>query len=295
MKKGSYYSNLIVLMGGCCSISPEQVDLPELPSNIVVVDDSSSDDLKEAFFTCLSDSFCGTTTSAGEPVLSWVVAATKEEAASIDHCKPLKEEPSAERKAFFKEFMKFLFINANKHRMCLALKNEQGEVVAGTICYPPNDRDLHNSFNGTCEFMRIVNELGGFSKMHPYWSVGRQAKAFHILGQTMAKGHHDAMNKQRHVYVCCFGTHPAHQGKGCGGILMAFLNTCADKWQVPSYLECNGVKNETFYGKHGYKEKKRMTIVLDGDAEFKPDGLEGMAAMVRPSASSISEAVGLLG
>lgn len=274
-------------MGGCCSIAAEIVDLPELPSNVVAVNESSPDELKQAFLTCIADSFCGTRSTNAEPVLSWAMYTTKEEAASIDHCKPLPEEPSAERKAFFKEFVQFIFINAEKHGMCLALKNADGDVVSGTISYPPNDRDLHASFNGWCEFMRIAGELGGFFNLHPYWSVGRQAKAMDVIGATMAKGHHHIMGKERHVYVCLFATNPNDQGKGHGGVLLEFLNNCADKWEVPSYLECNGIGNERFYGNRGYEMKERMAIVLKGDADFKPDGLDGMAAMRRPISSRI--------
>ena len=60
---------------------------------------------------------------------------------------------------------------------------------------------------------------------------------------------------------------------------MTFLLESARRMEVPAYLECSGEKNERFYTNNGYKLMQRYEVKYK-DQCFKPDALDGMAAMV---------------
>jgi hypothetical protein len=107
---------------GCASSTPVVPDLPAMPSNIVQLLPGSASDLKESCVELLTTSFCGTSAAAPEGLLNWAL----DPSCSVDEdpSKPLKEEPSAERKKHFRWLVNFSFDLALPHGGCFAVMKD---------------------------------------------------------------------------------------------------------------------------------------------------------------------------
>ena len=240
----------------------------------------------------MSKSFCGTATTPPEGVLSWGLGGT----GVIEHTKPLPAElvenidEFQKRKDFFKFVIQFSFTAAGRHGGCFSVRDEEGKMGCHAITFPPNNRELHKQ--GSCEMMWIMNQLGGMSKLHPAFNEGEAAIRLDVMDKTMQAGH-DKYAQKPHIYVWCLGSSPEQQGKGHGRTLLQHITAAADRMKVPTYLETSGEKNERFYTRNGFKvlERLPMTYVSESktkeygektEVTFRPDGLEGMSACVRP-------------
>ena len=73
----------------------------------------------------------------------------------------------------------------------------------------------------------------------------------------------------RHDYLTFLGVHPARQGWGIGGALLADHHARLDAGGVPAYLEADDARNRQFYRRHGYADRGDP-IVLDGRALMWP-------------------------
>jgi GNAT superfamily N-acetyltransferase len=56
-----------------------------------------------------------------------------------------------------------------------------------------------------------------------------------------------------HWYLPLIGVDPAHQGKGYGAALMAFVLQECDREHLPAYLESTNPRNISLYLRHGFK------------------------------------------
>jgi ribosomal protein S18 acetylase RimI-like enzyme len=57
-----------------------------------------------------------------------------------------------------------------------------------------------------------------------------------------------------HWYLPLIGVDPAHQGRGCGGALLAFALAQCDRDGLPAYLESTNPRNIGLYRRHGFEE-----------------------------------------
>ena len=244
-----------------------------LPAGIIHVNERSSQTLQDEFARLIGMSFCGSTGTAPEGALSWVF---DPKSSGDNPSGPLLEEPSAARVRFFEALGKFISIQGIRHGGCFALRDESEKLVAATVTIPPNKKNLHHM--GGCEQWYVMNQMGGMSAMPPELTSGPSEKRSGLLEKTMLQSHKSHASGE-HLYVFAFATALGEQGKGYGRKLMEFLVASADRMNVPAYLECSGAKNERFYNNNGYQLKQRYPIEFQGDS-FKPDGLDGMAAMV---------------
>lgn len=55
-----------------------------------------------------------------------------------------------------------------------------------------------------------------------------------------------------HWYLAILGTHPAHQGHGVGGALIAAVTDRCDAEGVAAYLESSKEENVALYARHGF-------------------------------------------
>merc|ERR1712196_323929 len=101
-----------------------------LPEGIIQVTENSEQELIKEFSDCIGDSFCGTSTSRPEAVLSWAYDsnASGENPASV-----LTAEPSPARVKYFKYLGAFITHTGLRHGGCFALKNADGKIVAATV------------------------------------------------------------------------------------------------------------------------------------------------------------------
>jgi hypothetical protein len=284
-----------------CSASSEGID-PKvyfpygLPEDLVHVTPESPQELQDEFVEGFAASFCGTNEQAPEPALSWAYMSPGMN--DVDHTKPLSKEVTeskdfSERVVFFRYLMHLCFVHAGRHGGCFALK-ESGKLVAFTITFPPNKRGIYKM--GFCEMMHVVVQLGGFQKMPKavkkvLITEGEPGVRMDVIDKAMGLSHKThCPNEVPHIYIWCFGVKPGCQGNGYGRKLITYMGECADRMKVPTYLECNGTKNERFYGNNGYKVEERYPLVYTDkkggektEHSFQPDGLPGMSACVRPS------------
>ena len=73
----------------------------------------------------------------------------------------------------------------------------------------------------------------------------------------------DPLVEQSRKELCkdpCFiieqlATHPDHNGKGVGTLLLKAVTDIADKQNKVCYLECSGQKNLGFYSRRGFEKK----------------------------------------
>eukprot|EP00943_MAST-04B_sp_MAST-4B-sp1_P006467 g6467.t1 len=244
-----------------------------LPEGVIQITETSPPGLIKEFSDVIGNSFCGTKESRPEAVLSWVYDPN---ASGENPASPLSDEPSAARTKFFQYLGAFTTRAALRHGGCFALRNSEGKIVTATVTYPPNSKKLYHT--GLCEMLRIVKTLGGAKNVPPEMQSGDTKKKMEILDKIMKKSH-KAHAIGRHLYVNCFATAVGYQGQGNGKKLMTFLVESARRMEVPAYLECNGEKNERFYINNGYTLMQRYEIKYK-DQIFKPDGLDGIAAMV---------------
>ena len=261
----------------CCLPKPaNEVYLPELPPGVIQLTVDSPKEVRDQFVELISQSFCGTTKTAPEPLLSWTFE--DPEILGIEHTHPLAVDPSQERQEYFDWLMGFCTAAGERHGGCFALQDPTSKkLVAATVTFPPNDRHLHNP--GICVQWNAVKQTGGFMQMP--WSTlnGPTGQKLDVADVIMKKAHTENA-PGRHLYVQVFATSPEHQGKGYGSKLMQFLVDSADHMKVDAYLETCGSKNETYYSKFGYTVSKRYPIEFNG-RRYLPDGMDGMAACVR--------------
>jgi hypothetical protein len=253
-------------------VLPEQYAGPDgLPEGIIQVTDSSEPALISEFIDVIATSFCGSTDSAPEAALSW---AYDPDASGENPTDVLMVEPSAARVKYFKALGGFCVHSGLRHGGCFALKGANGKLVAATVTFPPNNKNLHKT--GICEILHIVKKLGGAKNLPPEMKGGDSEKRMQQVSNAMEKSH-KTHAKGLHLYVLAFASAIGHQGQGYGRKLMAFLVESARRMNVPAYLECSGEKNERFYKNNGYALMQRYELKYK-DQTFSPNG--GMAAMV---------------
>ena len=266
-------------MGQCCiagsmAVTPEfYAGADGLPEGVIQITETSPPQLIKEFSDVIGNSFCGTNESRPEAVLSW---AYDPNASGENPAIPLSDEPSAARKNYFQYLGAFITRSGLRHGGCFALRNSEGKIVCATVTFPPNSKKLYHI--GLCETMSIVDTLGGMKNMPPEMKSGDSEKRMGIVDKIMKKSH-KAHASGRHLYVNAFATAVGYQGQGNGKKLMTFLLESARRMEVPAYLECSGENNERFYTNNGYKLMQRYEVKYK-DQCFKPDALDGMAAMV---------------
>jgi len=235
----------------------------------------SYDDMKRIFIELIATSFSGDDKRAPEAVLSW--CQNPECSENGNPAAPLKIEFyqnfHEHRIKYFKVVIEFCFEAAVRHGGCFALYDED-KMVAATITLPPSKIPLHKL--GLCEMMAVSSRVKGIEML----SRPPIRKRMDALDKIMAKGHDEAIGKKEHIYVWAFASDINLQGKGYGRKLMGYLNKLGDHMLVDTYLETSGIRNERFYGHHGFELSKRYSIVCGQDT-FKPDDLDGLSTMIR--------------
>jgi len=175
--------------------------------------------IHEEFINVIATSFCGTTTTSPEAIISWSYSV---DSSGIEPAKPLTNEPSPERQAYFKWVGGYIFHAGFRHGGCFALR-EAGKLVAVTVLmYVAEGTTPYKQ--SMCEFMSIAGKLGGMSNVPE--EIGNPRNA--ALDGLFANTHADAMGNKRHLYVFAVATVPGEQGKGYGRRLMELVGKCAD-------------------------------------------------------------------
>lgn len=251
--------------------------LPNLPENIIQINESTSKEQREEFERVIAKSFCGSTKSSPEGLLNWFFEGGKP---GVNPNDPLKEDPSPAREEFFLTGLaKFNVATVLRHGGCYALLDSTGKIVGATSFFPPSNKPIYKM--GMCEFIWVANQLGGMGALPKEMTSGDSCKRGEIVEKVMSKCHSECITG-KHIYVAVLGILPDEQGKGYGRKLMEFLNAAADNMGVPSYLEYSSVQNVKFYEKNGYKVVNEYEAKYKDDI-FKPDGVDkGVRGMVRP-------------
>ena len=259
---------------GCCipkSLKVVPIDYnSNVPKGIVNITEESSPDRINEFGDLIAESFCGTTTTAPEPVLAWIFDhgdGSFELDAGTTPAEVLKQDPSEERKAYFKWLAYFCIHQSLRHGGCYALEDTDGKLCSAAITIPPNNNRLYDV--GFCEMMGIINKLGGESMVPKIISSGIGSKKLKELEKVL-KNAHQKHASNRHLFLSVFATKPSEQGKGHGDKLLTFINDSAKFQKVPIYLETSSKKNIDFYNKRGYIIAEKCPIVVSG-FEFKAD------------------------
>lgn len=66
--------------------------------------------------------------------------------------------------------------------------------------------------------------------------------------------------KRPHYYLATIGTVPEAQSRGLGAAVMAPVLARCDQSSMPAYLEASTERGVTFYERHGFEVKERVTI-----------------------------------
>jgi ribosomal protein S18 acetylase RimI-like enzyme len=82
-----------------------------------------------------------------------------------------------------------------------------------------------------------------------------QDDVFAVFEQ-MAKYH----PAEPHWYLPLIGVDPAHQGRGYGDALMAYVLQRCDRDRAPAYLESTNPRNISLYRRHGFEARGRIQV-----------------------------------
>ena len=219
----------------------------------------------------LVSAFCGSTTSAPCPIMSWVYTGTSQ-------LGPLASAPNEQRVSWFKYNMGFsALICQGRGGLYALVDKETGKVVSAAGVIPPGARRMNQM--SLREMIAIDGKLKRPKKdkaLDGKW-IARNS----YLTKTMSSTHTE-LAPGDHLYVLVFGSDPAAQGTGAGSALMGFLHKLADADGVPMYLESGAEKGPGFFAKKGgFEQSKRVTLSHGKAENFDANG--GLVAMVRPA------------
>lgn len=228
----------------------------------------------------VSRAFCGTESTAPEPVNAWAYGGTTV-------LGPLSAAPAPERAAWFQWACAFGM------RACLGVggvyalvDTASGQVVAATGVFPPGKRNMGGM--SMRELMAIFGAMpeggmGGPNKDRVW--VGELPDGTTdrcMAAEKCMSAKHKELMAGDHLAVYLFGSDPAAQGTGAGSALIAFVNQLADAEGVVSYLETAGQGGPGFFAKKGgFEEVQRLPVLYSKGADYDADG--GMCCMVRPA------------
>ncbi len=269
---------------------------------------NSPQELIEEFTDVLASSFCGDYCSPPEAMLSWCFKSP--EMTENDHTKTLsndmtKGEGWKHRTEFYRNMAEWTFLHARRHGGCFALKDPNPEEDSDYGTDDDGDEKSSNAIkNAKIVAVAVVfppnNKRGLGEERAP--KVPRDGDEpqvrFALLKKTLKLSHDTHFPGGRQcMYIHSLGVAPGSQGQGHGRTLITLIGECADRMKVPCYLETAGTACEGFFGHNGYKVERRYPLVYNvategGEEErsFKPDGLDGFAAMIRPCADSSNRA-----
>jgi len=174
----------------------------------------------------MARSFCGTTTTAPEPMIDWAYCNREAAAAYV----PLPEGPSEARLAYYVWTCKFILLLTVSRGGTYALVDKASSaVVAATGTVPPDAPPIPVGTN--CEVMSIVSAIGEPPKDD---ADQKSVKRMEACDKWMGRMHKQCVGKQKHLYVQTFFSDPAFQGKGCGKALLKLVEALADADGVPA-------------------------------------------------------------
>ena len=217
--------------------------------------------------TCLRMK-CGTTETAGDPLLHWAYA-------GVDRFRS-SAPPTAHRLAWFRWMAVYTvhFGISRNSTYALVEANDPGRVVAAAVTCPPRTVAFSKSY----EEMGINIRRAGMQMGQEILCTNLRQKSLSTWMAETEQVCHAHLNTGNYFYISMFATRPDRQNQGCGSALLRFLGEVADADGVPSYLETAGLRNVSFYAKKGgYAE-----IIREPIAGFQHEG--GAVAMVRPAA-----------
>jgi len=267
-------------MGSCCvcGIQEDPVDdeLVQEPlkefysdsnSKVIQLTEQSPQEIVEEMVQMLTRSFAGTTTSAPEGTMSWVL---DPKASGDDPSLPLLEDPSEDRMEFHNIMIKLILKLCLPQRSCFALI-KGGKVVSAALCLPPSTKELSSA--NPLYLLYLTMSLGLPQAMKDKDVRDRMAAC-----QEASKAALKKWAPSPHWDIICFASDPTEQGKGYGRQMMEFMTSLADKSGHPILLETYGPRNERFYSRNGYELKERIVLRTKHDSLEKHGGL---AIMVR--------------
>jgi GNAT superfamily N-acetyltransferase len=118
----------------------------------------------------------------------------------------------------------------------LAVHDDDGTPVAGTIWSPPGTRPL-DAAEGEVVVAPVVARYGDDGLLR----LGALAEA--------TDAHHPA---EPHHYLFIAGVDPAQQGRGLGAVALAPTLALCDATGSNAYLESSNPRNVPFYERHGF-------------------------------------------
>jgi len=236
-------------------------------SRVIQLTDQSSKQMIEEVIEMMTVSFAGSTTSAPEGGLSWVL---DPKASGDDPSLPLLEDPSEERLEYCQYVIRFIMKMCLPQRTCFALIKE-GKVVSAALCLPPSNKEFlsMNPIYG----MYLAMSFGVPQSMKSK-DVRDRMKALEVMKEA-----HETWAPSPHWYISAFASDAKEQGKGYGREMMEFITTLADKSGHSIYLETYGPRNERFYSRNGFEVKQRMVYKTEHESLDKHGGA---AVMLRP-------------
>ncbi|KAF2096016.1 acyl-CoA N-acyltransferase [Rhizodiscina lignyota] len=98
----------------------------------------------------------------------------------------------------------------------------------------------------------------------PQWPEGGDKELAQAFFRKMADMHHTLIGSRPHWYLELLATHPSHQRKGAGGMLLNYVCKLADAKGDIAYLEASPVSVST-YQRYGFKEKDRVKMMINGE------------------------------
>ncbi|CAK9043815.1 Hypothetical protein SCF082_LOCUS24976 [Durusdinium trenchii] len=213
----------------------------------------------EACIEVVARSFAGSVKTAPEGTLDWAAGSTLRQDGEQPYG-PLGEPPSEERLALFRWIARWCANEAILRGIVLACKDDVSEkIVAATFCIAPDRNNaVVSAIRRGLTFASAVIACG-----KPVWldtsrfddpSINQRLDA---VKSTFEKEH----PAFPHWYVSMLATHPDHQGKGLGPILLrSILNTAAaSEEDKQTYLECSGNSRRSFYEHFGFKSIKTIS------------------------------------
>ena len=209
----------------------------------------------------LTNGECGTTETAGDPLLHWAYAGVDGVSA------PLSAPPTAHRLAWFRWMAVYTvhFGISRNSTYALVEANDPGRVVAAAVTCPPRTVAFSKSY----EEMGINIRRAGMQMGQEILCTNLRQKSLSTWMAETEQVCHAHLNTGNYFYISMFATRPDRQNQGCGSALLRFLGEVADADGVPSYLGTAGVRNVSFYAKKGgYAE-----IIREPIAGFQHEGV----------------------
>ena len=193
----------------------------------------------EEAIECIALAFAGTATAPKEELMNWILGPRF---AAFD---------SPERMAMCKYNGKWAVTACTKKGTVVGLRDPETKEVLGVMA-------LRRTPETMSEMMSTMSKCGNPPHMSGKEPYGKEPMK---RDEAVEKGMKKLAQKGPQYILYALSVKPAHQGKGVARALVNALFACADRDQVPAYVDCVGERLVKLYSHLGFEKHAEAEVV----------------------------------